>query len=245
MRIRFRPHIARRSLVLGLAVLLALPALGGSLRPDSAHAASQVRAGFFNHSEYPIVQLTVDNQQVVPGLAATIPPKGTLTLGLAAGSHSFAAANGLSRDFTMYTFSGTVTVQPVVLGVTSALPCLKPFTFQLRLISLSNNCVTFNDPTITALLTRFGTNGVWTSNPFPGGDGTLHFNTFTFRADGSYVFAVDKAQQGGNRFMEVSRDPTTQTITFNVGGNLNGIFSETQGVFFMKNDPNGNALEYR
>jgi hypothetical protein len=46
------------------------------------------------------------------------------------------------------------------------------------------------------------------------------------------------------RFMEVGRDPTTQTITFTVGGNLKGIFFETQGMFLMKNDPNGNALQY-
>ena len=59
-----RPRIARRSLALGLAVLLALPALSGSLRPGTAHAAESVIAGFFNNSEYPIVSLTVDNQRL-------------------------------------------------------------------------------------------------------------------------------------------------------------------------------------
>jgi hypothetical protein len=240
---QIRPHALRRSLVLCVIALSALPALIRVGQAGVAHAASSVTAGFFNNSSYPIVQLTVDNHQIVPGQAASIPPQGTLTLGLSAGAHTYIAANGLAGGFTMYTFNGSMAVRPPVLGPTRLAPCIKPFLIQPLLKKVQTNCAIFNDPSITALLTRFGGNGTWNATFFDD-NGAPHINTFTFRTNGSYVFSVDGRQLGSNSFMEVNRNPAEQTITFNVGGSLNGIFSETQGVFFMENDPHGNALEY-
>jgi hypothetical protein len=237
-----RSRGTRRAIALGLVILATLPVLAGIGRPNSAHAAAAtVTAGFFNNSEYPIVQLSIDNQQIVPGLAASIPPQGTLRLGLTLGTHSYAAANGLNSGFTMYTFSGGMTVQSP--GISRIAPCPGSFGQPVLKILLLN-CTVFNNPSIAALLTRFGANGKWTSNLYFDRNDAPHANTFVFHANGTYDFAVDNRTLGSGVFKEVSRDPNTQTITFNVGGTLNGIFSETQGMFMMNYDPNGNALQY-
>jgi hypothetical protein len=52
---QIRPHALRRSLVLCVIALSALPALIGVGQAGVAHAASSVTAGFFNNSSYPIV----------------------------------------------------------------------------------------------------------------------------------------------------------------------------------------------
>jgi hypothetical protein len=234
-----RPQVTRR--LLALVITIALPVLCLMPRPTATHASTILFAArFLNNSSYPIVQLVVDHQQIVPGQAAAIPPQSELTINLPLGNHSYSAANGLNAGFTMYTFSGTFNLR-LENPLTSA--AFQTITILGVTHKLESHAAVFTDPTIAQLLTRFGAGGSWSAQFFDD-NGIPHLNTFTFRANGTYVFSVDGRQLGGNNYTLVSRDPGTQTVTFNVGGTLNSVFMETQGVFFMKNDPHGNALEY-
>jgi hypothetical protein len=234
-----RTRTTRRALA--VAAMILLPAIYAVQQPASAGAATVLLpANFLNNSSYPIVALTVDNRQVVPGLAAAIPPHATLSVGLTIGSHTYSAANGLNSDFTMYTFRGSFTVRlslptPANLGT---------ITFGGHQSQLTAHAAVFNDPTLAQLLTRFGTNHTWNADFFDD-NGAFHLATFTFSANGTYVFSVDNRQLGSNSYTLVSRNPPAQTVTFSVGGTLHGVFSETQGVFFMPNGPTGGTLEYR
>ena len=204
-----------RSVVSALCIgaALALPALGlaGAVAPHPA-AAAATQTRFVNNSSYPIISLTVDSvQRIAAGQG--ILPGSSVILPLSPGAHSYHAANGAGSS-QMYTFGGSFTQQS---GLTGQIP--------------------FNNPTISQLLTRFGTNGTWNGTYFDN-NAALHGATFRFTAQGTYTFLVDSHLiSSGGTYTLISRNPGAFSVTFGVTNGVSGTLSETGGFFLMRNGP--------
>ena len=170
-----------------------------------------------NNSSYPIISLTIDGVQKFPQPPQGIPPNSTYEIPMAAGGHSYEAWNGfwdgVSR-FTMYKFSGSWT-QPA-----------------------GTYTITLNNPTITQLLTKFGTSGYYLGEYWSGTN--FHYKGFRFYNTGTYNYYLDGALAGtGTYSLAPGGYPGSYTVTFNVTGAqaATGYYSETGGTFYMKNGP--------
>jgi hypothetical protein len=194
--------------------------------PDSNTTVSVTTPGgsaskiqIVNNSSYPIIFLTIDGVQKFPQAPMGIPPNSTYEIPIAAGGHNFDAWNGFwdgAARFQMYRLQGSWT-QPA-----------------------GTHTITFNNPTIAQLLTKFSTAGsryylgeYWSGTNF-------HFQGFRFYSNGTYNFYRDNTLIGsGNYSLAPGGYPGSFTVTFNVSGIQSGAgyYSETGGTFYMRNGP--------
>jgi len=192
----------------------ALSATSNSVTTPGSPETTATR--LINNSSYPIVSLMIDGVEQFPTAPQGIPPHGEMLKTLSVGSHTYSAANGFwyggSRQ-TMYTFSGTFTQQSGVIGQ-----------------------VTFNNPTIAQLLTRFGSSGYWVGMYWLGTN--LNSAAFRFYSNGTYVFYNNGVAQGTGTYSLVSY-PGSYMVTFSVNGGYQGILDEMHGYFHMDNGPSG------
>lgn len=181
---------------------------------------------FSNTGSHPIVSLVVDGGEKYPASPLGLAPGNYYEIPVSAGSHSYTAVSGwwdiFGFRFSLYTYRNTISASA---GQTTL--------------------VTFPDPTIQQLLTRFGNSASWEADYW---DSNLlpHHAKFTFYNDGSFRFYVDNAQQGSGRYSLVRRNPSNSdlsTVTFSVPG-YQGTYWEVPGYFTMWNGPGNSALQY-
>lgn len=176
---------------------------------------------FANNTSYPIISLQVDGAEQFPASPYGIIPGNYYQLPLNLGNHSYRAVNGFwdgPSRFEMYTWTGTFQ-QPA--GIQT---------------------VTFNDPTINQLLTRFQSTGTWEGsfwqNLIP------HTATFKFTSSGTWTLYVDGNYSSQGTYSLVQRQPQTFSVVFSVGS-FNGTLYETLGYFMMQNGPSDwKIIEY-
>ncbi len=169
---------------------------------------------FVNNTSYPIVSLQVDGVEQFPASPYGIVPGNYYQLPLNRGSHHYRAVNGFwdgASRFEMYNWTGSF-LQPV--GATQT--------------------ITFNDPTINQLLTRFQSTGTWEGsfwqNLIP------HTATFKFTSSGTWTLYVDGNYDSQGNYTLVRRQPETFSVVFSIGP-YQGTLYETLGYFVMENGP--------
>lgn len=171
---------------------------------------------FKNATVYPIISLTLDGAEQFPSAPQGIPPGASITLPLAAGVHTYTAANGFwsggGRE-TLYTYSGS---QTQTAGQTGT--------------------VTLHDPTLPQLLTHFSNSGSYTGEYWSGL--SLNYKTLRFFANGTYNY-YDNGTLIGTGSATLVSYPGSYLVTFNVSGaqTAQGVLDERMGTFFMRNGP--------
>jgi hypothetical protein len=172
---------------------------------------------FINNSSYPIVSLIIDGVEQFQDAPQCILPGNKILKTLSAGSHTYYAENGIwdngSRQ-SLYNFSGTFGQQSGVTGQ-----------------------VTFDNPTITQLLTGFSTSGYWAGEYWVGTN--YNYAAFRFYSDGRYDFYDNGVKKGSGTYKLVSRNPKAFAVTFSISGSegYQGVLDERSGFFMMKNGP--------
>jgi hypothetical protein len=171
---------------------------------------------FVNASAYPIISLEIDGVEQFPAAPRGLPPGGSLTLALAPGAHTYAAANGFwsgALRETLYTYSGSQTQASGQTGT-----------------------VTLRDPSLPQLLTQFGTSGSYTGEYWSGTQ--LNYKTLRFFSNGTYNYYNNGALVGTGTATLVSY-PGSYLVTFNISGvqSAQGVLDERYGTFFMRNGP--------
>jgi len=172
---------------------------------------------FVNNTSYPIVSLRIDGgAEQFPVSPMGIAPGSFKEIELAPGSHTVSATNGFwdgSSRFSMYTWNG-------------------PFTQ----VAGQVGSVTFSDPAIEDLLTRFSSSQLWNGDYWQ--NLQPHTAGFRFYSNGSYNFYDDGRSIASGTYSLVSRNPSAFTVTFQVNG-FTGTLYETLGYFTMRNGPAG------
>jgi len=169
---------------------------------------------FLNNTSYPIISLKIDGVEKFPQAPQGILPAYYYEIELSPGSHSYRAVNGFwdgSFRFEMYTSTGNFTQRS---GITEI--------------------ITFNDPTINQLLTRFQSSQKWEGNFWQ--NLAPHKAAFRFYSNGTWSFYVDGLHQSSGNYYLNSRDPSAFKVTFSIGS-YNGELYETFGYFTMRNGP--------
>ena len=184
----------------------------------STTTLSQTGIRFINNTSHPIINLQIDGVQqfyypngIIVG--------GTYDVATSAGTHSIYATNGFWQNdgsrFEYYTFSGSV-------NVTSG----------------SMYEVTFNDPTIIELLTRWSSYGYWSGEAYTYNPVTPHTAVFCFYDNGKFRFYWDGSQQYTGTYGLVSRGSDIVFFQVNNGSTTySGSLYELYGYFNMSNGP--------
>ena len=197
----------------GTAQLAESPVSNTVYPPDST---SSTLTRFNNNSVYPVISLQIDGVEQFPSQPMGIPPGENFQMELAAGTHTYRAATGFWSGgwrTEMYVYQNTFTQNS---NMTVQIP--------------------FNNPTISQILTRFGSSGYYTGDYWAG---TLpHSAAFHFYSNGTYTFFRDGLAQGSGNY-SMYYYPGNFQLTFQVSGYQNGYgyMDELSSSFYMKNGP--------
>jgi hypothetical protein len=92
----------------------------------------------------------------------------------------------------------------------------------------------FNNPSISQLLTQFGSTGLWCGEYWTD---WIHNACFRFYSNSTWKLYDDGALVGSGSYSLVSY-PGNFIVTFTTGG-FNGLLNELYGYFYMDNGPAG------
>jgi hypothetical protein len=170
---------------------------------------------FVNNTSYIIVSLKINGQEQFPVSPMGILPGHYYELEFSPGMYDVTASNGFwdagGSRFTMYMWAGQFNQQPGMTGE-----------------------VTFNDPTIEQLLTRWTNSGYWQGSYWAGTN--LYFAGFRFFSNSKWDFYDNGTKTASGNYSVVSRNPGAFTVDFTIGS-YRGTLYETFGYFAMPNGP--------
>lgn len=196
----------------------AINALGASAS-NVAFADIPVRNGaarFFNQTDYPVYSLMVGGVELLPGAMDAYLRGQWYRLDLAPGNYDFRMTNGIwdgSGWNRLYRWEGTVTVEAG--GLVD---------------------VSFPNPSVTDLMTRFSPQHTWTGD-YIGPGGIIRYVAVTFRADRQYTVFVDGAALRSGTYRLVQRAPVGFLVEIQLDGQGLGTLYEHVNRLDLQMEP--------
>lgn len=171
------------------------------------------RTRFINNSSYSFVSLQIDGFEYIGNSSQSVLPGYYLQVDLSPGWHTVTIWNGFwdgSQRFQMYSLSGN---------------------FEQRANATEE--ITFDNPTISQLLTQFGSSGLWCGEYWV--NLQLRWACFRFYSNSTWNLYDDGVQIGSGTYSLVSY-PGNFLVTFSIGS-YNGTLNELGEYFNMSNGP--------
>jgi hypothetical protein len=168
---------------------------------------------FTNNSSYSLVSLQIDGFEYIGNSSQSVLPGYYLQVDLNPGWHTLTIWNGYwdaGQRFKMYSLSGS-------------------FEQRANVIEQIN----FNNPTISQLLTQFGSSGLWCGEYWM--NLQMHWACFRFYNNSTFKLYDDGIQIASGTYSLVSY-PGNFLVTFSIGSH-DGTLNELGGFFMMSNGP--------